>query len=146
MPLTPDELKDRFLREIDRRGQTDRFIDADEERELLQIALAYGFDAARGRGLLTEACHARGYKTEREVRDRLRDRLTELTTGGHKLTRAEYEWLVAEAAKAVAGCARTDQDIRRLVLTAIEDTAGVRVRAGWFRDWFTSQKRRVGLA
>lgn len=146
MPLTPDELKDRFLREIDRRGQTDRYIDTDEERELLQIALAYGFDAARGRSLLTDACRSRGYLVERDLRDRLRDRLTELTVAGQRLTRADFEQLVTETTTSLAGAARTDQDVRRLVLTAIEDTAGVRVKPGWFKDWFASQKRRVGLA
>lgn len=146
MPLTPDELKARFLREIDRRGGEDRYIDADEERELLQIALAYGFDTARGRGLLADVCRGKGYIVERDLRDRLKERLAALAAGGNRLTRADYEQLVKETVAAVAGTHRTEPDVRRLILTVIEDTPGVRVKTGWFTDWFASQRRRAGLA
>ena len=146
MPLTPDELKARFLREIDRRGGTDRYIDTDEERELLQIALAYGFDTTRGRSFLADACRSRGYVVERDLRDRLREQLAGLTAGGHPLTRSDYERLVKETVAAVAGTPRTEQDVRRLVLTVIEDSPGVRVKTGWLKDWHASQRRRAGLA
>ena len=100
---------------------------------------------ARGRGLLADACRGKGYVVERDLRDKLREQLTGLMAGGHRLTRADYEGLVTETVAAVAGTPRTEQDARRLILTVIEDTPGVRVKAGWFKDWHTSQRRRAGL-
>ena len=133
MLLSPDELTARFRREIDRRGTDDRYIDSDEERELLQVALAYGFDAGRGRALLLAACKERGYVVERELRDWVRARLAE--RAGRPLRRREFARLAAGLVPRVEGTGRTVRDLRRLVAEEVADS-GTPVRSRWPFDWW----------
>ena len=48
--MSIDEIKKRFVNEIKLRAYDDKFIDKNEEREILQIAiqLGVGIDSARG--------------------------------------------------------------------------------------------------
>ena len=133
MLMTPAELTARFRREIDRRGTDDRYIDADEERELLQIALAFGFEAARGRALLAEACAEQGYVVERALRETVRAALAE--RGGRPLRKRDFARLVADLLPRVAGTKRTARDLRRVVAQEVGDS-GIPVRSRWPFDWW----------
>ena len=133
MLMSPEELTGRFRREIDRRGTDDRYIDLDEERELLQIALAFGFEAARGRAVLAEVCGERGYVRERAVREAVRAELAART--GRPLRKADFARLVAVVVPMLAGTRQTARDARRLVAEEIADD-GVAVRSRWPFDWW----------
>ena len=133
MLMSPEELTARFRREIDRRGTDDRYIDADEERELLQIALAFGFEAAKGRAVLAEVCGERGYVRERAVREAVRADLAKC--GGRPLRKRDFARLVAGVVPLIAGTGRTARDARRLVAEEVAD-GGVAVRSRWPFDWW----------
>jgi hypothetical protein len=133
MLMSPDELAARFRREIDRRGTDDRYIDLDEERELLQIALAFGFEAGRGRALLADVCRERGYVVERALRERVRAALA--GRAGKPLRKGEFARLAADLLPLVAGTKRTARDLRRLAAQEVADT-GTPVRSRWPFDWW----------
>jgi hypothetical protein len=142
--MTPDELRTRFLEEIDRRGRDDKYIDGVEERELLQIAVQHGFATDAARQFLTATCQERGYVIEAAVVARIRDKLRSAGADGW-LRRAGFEGVVADALSAVSGTTRTDRDVRRLVVTTMEDAGTPRARREWLRDWFRRVKKEVGL-
>ena len=133
MLMSPEELTARLRREIDRRGTADRLIDLDEERELLQIALAFGFEAAKGRAVLAEVCAERGYIRERAVREAVREELVKL--GGRPLRKIEFVRLVTTATTTLVDTVRTTREIRRLVAEEVADS-GVPVRSRWPFDWW----------
>lgn len=137
--MTTDELRNRFLSEIDRRGINDKYIDGIEERELLQIGVQHGFTLEQARTFLVEACRERGYVIEAQVVQRIRDSLRRQDG----IDRRDFERLVRETLPAVAGTTRTENDLRRLVLTTLDD-GGARIRRGWFSDWYARAKREVG--
>jgi hypothetical protein len=143
--MSPDELPQRFLAEIDKRAADDRYIDGLEERELLQIAIQHGFGPDWARQVLTDACRERGYVVEAAVVRLIRDRLKAAVDAGGRLTRGRFERVVGDALGAVRGTARTDADVRRLVVTTMEDAGLNRIKRGWFGDWYGRLKRELGV-
>ncbi len=137
--MTATELRDRFTAEIEARGRDDRYIDGLEERELLQIALQHGYTTEQARQYLVEVCVARGYVIEASVVQRIR---SSLRSRG-RISRRGFEAIVQEARPALAGTTRNDMDLRRLVVTTLDDSAA-RIRRGWFGNWFARIKREVG--
>jgi hypothetical protein len=132
MLLSPEELAARFRREIDRRGTDDKFIDLDEERELVLIAVAYGYEPQKARDTLAGVCGERGYVRERELRDRVREALA--ARGDSPLRRRDFARLVA----ALSG--RPAADLRKLVAQEVAD-AGVPVRSRWPFNWWGSMQK-----
>jgi hypothetical protein len=63
-----------------------------------------------------------------------------------KIDRDGFERVVAVAREAVSGTTRTERDVRRLVVTTMEDAGSTRVKAGMFSNWYARIKREVGLA
>jgi hypothetical protein len=143
--MTPDELRSRFRQEIDSRGVDDRYIDGVEERELMQIALAHGFDTQAARNFLVETCQERGYVIEAAVVARIRQDLVNAAGIDGRLDRRGYERVVNDARTAVRGTTRNDRDIRRLVLETLADAGRPAVKTGWLFDWHTQARRRAGI-
>lgn len=137
--MTTEELQQRFLREIDARGVDDKYIDGLEERELLQIGLQHGYTTDQARSFLVSACKERGYVIEaavvQSIRESLRQRLRPCG-----LDRRGFDTIVDDTRPALAGTTRSEVDLRRLVVTTIDDSAP-RIRRGWFTDWFAKVKR-----
>src|SRR5262249_31656875 len=62
-----DEVKRRFVEEVKLRAYDDRYIDKNEEREILQIAIQQGVGVDAGRGALMQVCESQGYILESAV-------------------------------------------------------------------------------
>lgn len=138
--MTADEIKTRFDDEIDRRGHDDKFIDRDEEREILQIALQLGMPADAARAALAEVCTGRGYVQETHLEKFARDRVAAAAAIDH----STFEGIAAGVVWEAKGT-RTDRQARALVVQVLADT-GAKVKTGWLRDWFKAAKRELGVA
>jgi hypothetical protein len=138
-------IKDRFVEAIRRRAVDDRYIDRNEEREILQIALQLGMPRDAARADLTRVCGESGYVLESDVVRRVRDRFPDAAGRDGRIDRTGFERLVAEAREFAQG-RQPDREVRRLVITAIEDTPTARVRTGWLRNWYKSIKKELGMA
>ncbi len=138
--MTADDVKAKLLKEIHLRGYDDHYIDRNEEREILQIALqlGVGYDAARAE--MTAVCSARGYVLESAV---LRVMSEMLKTAG-AVDRAGFERIVAEGMKLVDG-KKGDRDVRVMLVTLMEDTGHTRVKHGWFGNWYKAMKKQLGI-
>src|SRR5260370_1815501 len=66
-PVALDEVKRRFVEEVKLRAYDDRYIDKNEEREILQIAIQQGVGVDAGRGALVQVCDSQGYILESAV-------------------------------------------------------------------------------
>ncbi len=143
--MSPEELHERFAIEIDQRALDDKYIDGMEERELLQIAIQHGFATDWARGNLAKICAERGYIIEAAVEKFLLVKLREQLAGEGRLTQAAFEKVVAEGIDAVRGTTRTAHDVRKLIVTAMEDHGLNRVRSGFFNNWYLRLKRDMGF-
>jgi hypothetical protein len=143
--MSPDQLHERFLTEIEKRAVDDKYIDGIEERELLQIAIQHGFGTDWARTFLADVCKRKGYVIEASVVQLIRDKLKAATRADGTIDRAGFERVVTDAAGAVSGTTRTNRDVRALVVTTLEDTGSPRVKRGWLTNWYARLKRELGL-
>ena len=82
-------------------------------------------------------CRERGYVIEAAVVQRIRESLRQRGS----INRGGFEEIVNETRPAIAGTTRNESDLRRLVLTTLDDSAA-RIRRGWFNDWYAKMKAR----
>src|SRR5262245_40706051 len=129
--VTADEIKKRFDDEIDRRGHDDKFIDRNEEREILQIALQLGMPAATAQSALADVCKARNYVQETQLEKFVRDRVDAASA----IDRSAFEGIAAGVVWEAKGT-QTDRQARALVVQVLDDTGAAKVKTGWLRDWF----------
>ena len=143
--MSPDEIHNRFVNEIEKRGNDDRYIDGLEERELMQIAIQHGFSPDWARQALTEVCQQKGFIIEAAVVQRVRERLKATVFPDGQLDKQGFESLVSEVRTVLQGTTRTDPEIRRLVVNTIDDLGTIRVKTGWFRNWYLQLKRQLRM-
>ncbi len=142
--MTADEIKKRFVNEIRLRGYDDKYIDRNEEREILQIAIQLGMNVDTARGALAEVCGAEGYVLETAVLKTVRERIEAAAAADGRIDEEEFGRVVA-AAKAVVQGKKTDRQVKTLIVQVMEDTGNNRVRTGWFRNWYAALKRELGV-
>ena len=139
--MTADEIKKRFDDEIDRRGRDDRFIDRNEEREILQIALQLGMPADAARAALADVSKGRGYVQETGLEKAIRDRVA----AAAGIDRSAFDRIATEVAAEARGT-RTDRQVRALIVQVLEDTGAAKVKTGWLRNWYKATKRELDVA
>lgn len=138
--MNEDEIKNRFLSEIELRGYDDKYIDRNEEREILQIAIQLGVGVENAKLFLNQVCEERGYIIESAVARQIR---REVEAKG-KVDRRQFEDIFENTRKAVQG-KKNDRDIRKMIVSVMEDTGNNRVKTGWFTNWYASMKRDLGI-
>jgi hypothetical protein len=142
--MTDDDVQARLLKEIHLRGYDDHYIDRNEEREILQIALQLGVGYEVARADMTAVCEQSGYVLESAVVRVMGERLTELVNDAGAVDREAFERIVAEGVQLVRG-KKGDRDVRAMLVTLMEDTGHNRVKRGWFSNWYRVMKKELGV-
>lgn len=142
--MSPDELHQRYIAEIDHRAVDDRYIDGIEERELLQLAIQHGFGTDWGRRVLTDVCQEKGYIIEAKVIQRIRESLRSATRPDGTLDRAGFNRVVEDTRQMLAGTTLTLREIQALVMQTLEDAGTPRIRKGLLFNWYNRLKKQVG--
>src|SRR5271170_4308412 len=65
--MSLEDVKKRFVEEVKLRAYDDRYIDKNEEREILQIALQQGVTVDSARAALAQVCESHSYVLESRV-------------------------------------------------------------------------------
>ena len=138
-----DSVKKRFVEEVKLRAYDDKYIDRDEEREILQIAIQQGVGVDGARAALGQVCEAQGYVLESKVRASLKDVLDTLAGNDGKIDEKEFNDAVTICKKQTQG-KRSDVQCKRMVVEIIEDNA-YKTSKGWFSNWFANVKKEVGM-
>ncbi len=138
-----DDVKRRFVEEVKLRAFDDKYIDKNEEREILQIALQQGVSVDSARAALSQVCDAQDYILESRVLSELKDLLDTLAGNDGKIDEKEFNDAVTQCKKRTKG-KRTDIQCKRMCIQIIEDNA-YKTSSGWFSDWFKNLKKEVGL-
>jgi len=142
--VTEDDIKQRFHHEIALRAVDDRYIDRNEEREILEIAIQLGMGAERARNALAEVCAREGYVLESVVLRGIRQQLEVAIANDGKVDRKEFDVVFHNAREAMNG-KKSDREIKKLIVLLMEDTGNNRVKTGWFHDWYSSLKKELGM-
>jgi hypothetical protein len=142
--MSPDAIQARFVDEIKLRAYDDRYIDKNEEREILQIAIQHGINIETARADLATVCEQNGYVLESALMARVRSQTEAAVAAAGHLDREAFDHLFADLRKQAQG-RKNDRDLKKLAVWVIEDAGLNQVKTGWFTDWYGSLKRELGM-
>jgi DNA-directed RNA polymerase beta subunit len=139
-----DDVKRQFVEQVKLRAYDDKYVDKQEEREILQIALQQGVTVDSARGALASVCENNGYVLESKVQEQIKGLVETFADNDGKIDEKEFNDAVAQCKKLTQG-KKNDVQCKRMVIEVIEDNSYKR-KTGWFSDWYTRVKKDVGMA
>jgi hypothetical protein len=142
--MSTDEIKTRFVNEIKLRAYDDTYIDRNEEREILQIAIQLGVGIDSARVALVQVCEELGYIIETALLRQIKARIEAAVGAEVRVDRAAFDRIVQHIKGQVEG-KKTDREVMKLVVAVMEELGTTRVKTGWFRNWYTSLKQDLGM-
>ena len=142
--MSVEEIKKRFVNEIKLRAYDDKYIDKNEEREILQIAIQQGISIDSARGALASVCENQGYVLESVVLKKIKEDVEVAFGNDGKIDEKEFNDCVTQLKKRCQG-KKNDIQVKRMVIEIIDDNS-YKVKTGLFSNWFTRVKREVGMA
>src|SRR5438094_190213 len=98
-----EEVKKRFVEEVKLRAYDDKYIDKNEEREILQIAIQQGIGVDPARAALQQVCDTQGYVLESRVLNQIKDLLDTFASNDGKIDEKEFNDAVMTCKKACQG-------------------------------------------
>ena len=139
-----DEVKRQFVEQVKLRAYDDKYIDKNEEREILQIALQQGITVDSARAALAQVCEAQNYVLETVALKSVKD-LIEIQAGNDgKIDEKEFGDALSLLKKQTQG-KKNEVQCKRMIIEIIEEN-NYKVKTGMFSNWFTRTKREVGMA
>jgi hypothetical protein len=142
--MTLDEVKKRFVEEVKLRAYDDKYVDKNEEREILQIALSGGITVDSARAALAQVCEANGFILESRVLADIKDTIEVAAGNDGRIDEKEFNDAVALLRKKVQG-KKNDVQCKRMIIEIIDDNA-FKVKTGMFSNWYARVKKDVGVA
>jgi len=144
MNMTLDDVKRQFVEQVKLRAYDDKYIDKNEEREILQIALQQGVTVDSARAALAQVCETNGYVLESKALAQVKDLIETFAGNDGKIDEKEFADAVTTCKKVTQG-KKNDVQCKRMVIEIIEDNS-FKVKTGFFSNWYNRVKREVGMA
>ena len=141
--MTLDEVKRQFVEQVKLRAYDDKYIDKNEEREILQIALQHGVTVDSARAALAQVCESNGYVLESKVLSEIKDLIDTFASNDGKIDEKEFNDAVALLKVRTAG-KKNDVQSKRMVIEIIDDN-NYKIKTGLFSNWYSRVKKEVGL-
>ena len=139
--MSIEDVKRRFVEEVKLRAYDDKYIDKNEEREILQIAIQQGIGVDSARAALAQVCEANGYVVESRVLNEIKDLIDTFASNDGKIDQKEFNDTVTTLKKR---CQNKKNDIqcKRMVIDVIEENS-YKVKTGMFSNWYANVKKEV---
>lgn len=142
--MSLEEVKKRFVNEIKLRAYDDKYVDKNEEREILQIAIQLGVSIDSARGALAQVCDENGYVLESSVIKTIKDQVEAAAGDDGKVDQKEFDMIFASTKKAMQS-KKSDREVKIMIVQVMEDTGNTKVKTGWFSDWYSAMKKDLGI-
>jgi hypothetical protein len=142
--MSLDEVKKQFVEQVKLRGYDDKYIDKDEEREILQIAIQQGVTVDSARAALAQVCEAQNYVLETKVLANIKDLVDTFASNDGKIDEKEFHDALTTLKKQTQG-KKNDVQLKRMLIEIIEDNS-YKVKTGMFSNWYAKLKKEVGAA
>jgi hypothetical protein len=143
--MSVEEIKKRFVSEIKLRAYDDKYIDKNEEREILQIAIQLGVSIDSARGALVQVCDDHSYVLESVVVKQIKDQVEAAAGNDGTIDQKEFDMIFGNIRRTVQG-KKSDREVKKMIIAVMEDTGNNKVKTGWFSDWYTALKKDLGMA
>ena len=143
--MSIEDIKKRFVNEIKLRAYDDKYIDKNEEREILQIAIQLGVSIDSARGALVQVCDDQGYVLESVIVKNIKDQVESAAGNDGKVDQKEFDLIFGNIKRTAQG-KKNDRELKKMIVTVMEDTGNNKVKTGWFSDWYSALKKDLGMA
>lgn len=143
--MSIDEIKKRFVNEIKLRAYDDKYIDKNEEREILQIAIQLGVSIDSARGALVSVCDDHNYVLESVILKQIKDQVETAAGNDGRVDQKEFDLILGNIKRGMQG-KKNEREIKKMIVTVMEDTGNNKVKTGWFSDWYSALKKDLGMA
>jgi len=140
-----EDVKKRFVDEIKLRAYDDKYVDKNEEREILQVAIAQGISIDSARSALAQVCEHNGYILETEILKEIKAQVETAAGNDGKVDEKEFSLIFQNAKRKVQG-KKNDVQVKRMIVEIMEDSGLNKVKTGWFSNWYKDVKKEVGMA
>jgi hypothetical protein len=142
--MSLDEVKRQFVEQVKLRAYDDKYIDKNEEREILQIALTQGVTVDSARAALAQVCDSHGYVLESRVLSHIKEVVDTFASNDGQVDEKEFNDAVTMCKKACQG-KKNDIQCKKMVIEIIEEN-NYKTKKGLFSNWFARVKKEVGMA
>ena len=142
--MSIEDIKKRFVDEIKLRAYDDKYVDKNEEREILQIAIQQGIGIDSARQALAQCCEHQGYILESSILKMVKEEVENAFGNDGKIDEKEFDLIFGNAKRRMQG-KKNDRDIKKMIVNVMEDTGNNRVKTGWFSNWYANLKKDLGL-
>ncbi len=143
--MSLDEVKKRFVEEVKLRAYDDKYIDKNEEREILQIALQQGVTVDSARGALAQVCEGNGYVLETPRAGRHQGPGGNLRQQRRQDRRKGVQRRRRPVQEETHKARRTTSSANAWSSRSIEENS-YKVKTGMFSNWYAKVKKDVGMA
>ena len=143
--MSIEEIKKRFVNEIKLRAYDDKYIDKNEEREILQIAIQLGVSIDSARMALIQVCDDNSYILESVILKSIKDQVETAAGNDGKVDQKEFD-LIFQNVKRQINNKKNDRELKKMIVAVMEDTGNNKVKTGWFSDWYSAMKKDLGMA
>ena len=142
--MSVEDIKKRFVEEIKLRAYDDKYIDKNEEREILQIAIQQGITIDSARQALAQVCEHQSYILESTIVRNMKEELETAAADDGKVDQKEFEMIFQNAKRRIQG-KKNDVQCKRMVCEIIDDN-NYKIKTGLFSNWYNRVKKEVGLS
>ena len=139
-----EDIKKRFVDEIKLRAYDDKYVDKNEEREILQIAIQQGVSIDSARSALQQVCEHQGYVLESSLVKTIKEQVETAAGNDGKVDQKEFDLIFQNVRKTADG-KKNDREIKKMIITVMEDSGLNKVKTGWFSDWYAAMKKDLAM-
>ena len=143
--MSVEDIKKRFVSEIKLRAYDDKYIDKNEEREILQIAIQLGVGIDSARMALVQVCEEHSYVMESVIAKQIKGQVETAAGNDGRVDQKEFDLIFQNVRKAIQG-KKNDREVKKMIVTVMEETGNNKIKTGWFSDWYTALKKDLGMA
>ena len=143
--MSVEEIKKRFVNENKLRAYDDKYVDKNEEREILQIAIQLGVSIDSARMALVQVCEEHSYVMESVLLKAIKDQVETAAGNDGKVDQKEFDLIFGNVKRQIQG-KKNDREVKKMIVAVMEETGNNKVKTGWFSDWYTAMKKDLGVA
>ena len=142
--MSLEDVKRQFVEQVKLRAYDDKYIDKNEEREILQIALTQGVTVDSARAALAQVCEAQNYVLESRALANVKEVIETFAGNDGHIDEKEFKDAVTTMHKQTQG-KKNDIQCKRMVIEIMEENS-YKVKTGFFSNWYARVKKEVGMA
>src|ERR1700682_2827976 len=118
--MSIEEIKKRFVEEVKLRAYDDKYIDKNEEREILQIAIQQGIGIDSARSALAQVCDHENYVLESAVLKEVKEQVETAFGNDGKIDQKEFDLIFQNCKRKIQG-KKNDIQIKRMIVEIMDD-------------------------